>query len=246
MEQSTMQFQALPSTLRRASLVLAALSLAACASGGIPDKTATRPGGAGTGSAGGSRNADQIALAADLASHGYRTNSPLSLVAAAQILIDNPPAAFTATPAEGAAATGSKPGTPIQLDAQRLLTAAQNMARDNTNISALVSQLQQRASAGARGAIGGAKAGRYSVPAGATHTFTIDFYGNEVASVRIRGDGDTDLDCFVYNSSGQLVAVDNDGTDYCILDWYPRWAGSYRIVVRNLGSVYNVYQIITN
>lgn len=233
----------LSSTFRHATLVLTALSLAACASARIPEKTSPTAGG-GSGSP--NQPTDQIALAASLAAHGYRTNSPLSLMAAAQILMENPPGVFTATPDETVTPPATKPGPRVQLDPQRLLAAAQNLARDNSNITAVVSQLQERANAGSRGARGGAQAGSGIVVAGGTNTYHIEFYGKETASVRIRGDGDTDLDCYVYNSSGTLVALDNDRTDFCVLDWYPQYTGPYRIVIRNLGSVYNAYQIVTN
>lgn len=78
---------------------------------------------------------------------------------------------------------------------------------------------------------------------GQTHTFTAYVVAGVPAAVTIRGDGDTDLDLYVYNRFGQLVAADDDGTDLCIVRWVPASSGMVTIRVVNLGSVYNDYVI---
>lgn len=79
-----------------------------------------------------------------------------------------------------------------------------------------------------------------------TDVYTEYFRGGEVAVVVVCGDGDTDLDLFIYDRYGNLVASDTDSTDYCVVRFYPRWTAPYRIVIRNLGSVYNEYTLETN
>lgn len=96
------------------------------------------------------------------------------------------------------------------------------------------------------GAVGGAQIGDYIIKAQSTQTFNITFRGGEWASVIVEGDGDTDLDVYVYDSYGDIVASDTDITDYCVVRWFPRRTGTYRIVVRNLGSVWNLYTLLTN
>jgi hypothetical protein len=59
----------------------------------------------------------------------------------------------------------------------------------------------------------------------------------------VDGDGDTDLDCYVYDQSGQLLAKDDDGTDYCILDFHRRRGGNVDVRIVNLGSVWNRYAL---
>ena len=76
-----------------------------------------------------------------------------------------------------------------------------------------------------------------------THTFTAYVVAGVPAAVTINGDEDTDLDLFVYNRFGQLVAVDDDDTDYCVVRWVPATSGMVTIRVVNLGSVYNDYFI---
>ena len=62
----------------------------------------------------------------------------------------------------------------------------------------------------------------------------------------VDGDGDTDLDIFIYDQNGYLVAYDDDYSDYCVASWRPRWSGVYRVVIVNHGRVYNRYRLSTN
>ena len=61
--------------------------------------------------------------------------------------------------------------------------------------------------------------------------------------VVVRGDGDTDLDCFVYDRFGTSLGRDIDYTDFCVVDFYQPASGYITIRIRNLGSVYNEYDI---
>jgi len=59
--------------------------------------------------------------------------------------------------------------------------------------------------------------------------------------VVVAGDGDTDLDLYVYDAvTGQLLGSDDDDTDYCVVRGY---SSSGRLVIRitNRGSVWNRY-----
>src|SRR5689334_19047666 len=92
----------------------------------------------------------------------------------------------------------------------------------------------------------GANAGFADVSARSTDVYAIPFAGGEPALVTVRGDGDTDLDLYVYDENGNLICSDTDYTDQLICSWSPRWTGMFRIEVRNLGNVYNRYQVRTN
>ena len=78
---------------------------------------------------------------------------------------------------------------------------------------------------------------------GRTHTYTAYVVAGVPAAVTINGDGDTDLDLYVFNRFGRLVAVDNDDSDYCVVRWVPATSGMVTIRVDNLGSVFNDYVI---
>jgi hypothetical protein len=78
-----------------------------------------------------------------------------------------------------------------------------------------------------------------TVRAFATNQHTL--YVGDETRVIVRGDGDTDLDCWLYNPAGRLVSSDTDSTDICVLD-APDY-GTHRLVIHNLGDVYNNYVI---
>ena len=77
-------------------------------------------------------------------------------------------------------------------------------------------------------------------------SYDISFYGGETASVLIEGDGDTDLDFYVYDRYGNLITSDTDGTDLCVLRFTPFWTDAFRIVIVNRGPVYNRYSLATD
>jgi len=88
--------------------------------------------------------------------------------------------------------------------------------------------------------------GIYRIAANSNRTFTATFAGGEIATVAVVGDGDTDLDLYVYNENGNLVGKDDGPKDDCIVTWTPRWTGRFTIKVVNRGNVYNDCLMLTN
>ncbi len=72
------------------------------------------------------------------------------------------------------------------------------------------------------------------------------FRSGEMAEVAIHGDGDTDLDVFVYDMNGRLIVQGVGLTDREQVRWFVPATGTYRIVVRNLGNVWNRFGLATN
>ena len=91
--------------------------------------------------------------------------------------------------------------------------------------------------------VGAPKYDVHVVAAYSTDTFYVTFRGYEDAAVIISGDGDTDLDLYVYDANGNLIDADTDGSDDCVVRFMPYRTGTFRIEVRNLGRVYNRYEI---
>ena len=77
----------------------------------------------------------------------------------------------------------------------------------------------------------------------ATDVYEHIFYAGETAFIYIIGDGDTDLDLFVYDENGNLVDSDTDEKDTCLCTFKPKWTGKFTVKVKNLGKVYNEYEI---
>jgi len=96
------------------------------------------------------------------------------------------------------------------------------------------------------GALDGPQGGFSHVNAGDSKTYVFVFRGDELALISVSGDGDTDLDCYLYDQNGREVDRDDDNTDQCRLSVRPRWTGVFRLIIRNRGSVYNDFEIVTN
>ena len=84
------------------------------------------------------------------------------------------------------------------------------------------------------------------VEANTTDVFKRTFFGGESATVSVIGDGDTDLDVYVYDENNNLIAKDDGPTDNCFVRWTPKWTGKFTIRVVNRGRVFNRYRIATN
>ena len=84
------------------------------------------------------------------------------------------------------------------------------------------------------------------VNANATTYYYVEFSRGRLAEVFVVGDGDTDLDLYIYDENGNLIDSDIDLTDVCLCEWYPEWTGTFRIEVINLGNVYNIFDLETN
>ena len=84
------------------------------------------------------------------------------------------------------------------------------------------------------------------VRAHATDVYHVVFRRGQQAHVGISGDGDTDLDLFIYDENSNLICSRTGPTDDEDCYFNPRWTGPFTIKVRNLGGVYNEYMLLTN
>jgi hypothetical protein len=126
-----------------------------------------------------------------------------------------------------------------------LFSLAEEYAGANQELLALVADAKQRDYT-PRGARGGAIIHYDRVRARRTDVYQIVFRGRELAEICVVGDGDTDLDLYVYDEGGNLLCSDTDYTDRNYCSWTPRWTGSFEIEIENLGGVYNDYRLVTN
>src|SRR5262249_5594353 len=97
-----------------------------------------------------------------------------------------------------------------------------------------------------RGAVGGPTWHADITGARATDSYRVMFRKMEPAIVQVSCDGDTDLDCWVYDESGNIIDSDTGPSDDCSLRWTPAWTGPFRIKIKNFGREANLYTVITN
>jgi hypothetical protein len=94
--------------------------------------------------------------------------------------------------------------------------------------------------------VGGMKHRTTTVSGLSSDTFQVTFQGSQLAMITVSGDGDSDLDVYVYDELGNLIASDEDGSDQCLVAFTPRWTGRFTIRVVNRGLLPNLYTIIAS
>lgn len=196
-----------------------------------------------------SQSADQIEkihLAYAIAKYGRATKSPDAMLVAAKILLELPAKKMEIEKqTEGGEGTLDTKKESGEATAAQFLKDARAFAKGDKNILARIREIEKTAPDD-RGAYGGPKRSQTRVRARATDIFPISFRGGEQAVISVSGDGDTDLDLFVFDQKGNLIASATDGTDDCIVRFYPLRSGLFIVRVKNLGGVYNRYVLATN
>ena len=189
-----------------------------------------------------------LRLATDLVKYGYAQQSALPLVQALQIINENPTQPLKAeregekadlTQAEG------KSGQ-VSLDYEKILADAKVFAEGDETLIKLIAQIEEDGKSSHRGAVNGPSKHYDSVNGNSTDTYQVSFIADYLAEIVVSGDGDTDLDLYVYDSNGNLIAKDEDYTDDCYVRWVPKWTGRFIVKIVNRGPVYNRYVILTN
>jgi hypothetical protein len=204
----------------------------------------------------------QLTMANDLFEEGYRTSSPLALVAAAEILrkLKDDPRPVKAEPTvEGprpAPGTEEKPAefnpkdqSVVYLAEAASMTKRMVRAREMTEEEAAAVQTLARQVGNIpikRGARGGPQQRSGFLAPGATHLYRIDFDGLGTEYVRVFGSGKTILKVSITNSRGVLRGVDtgtNPGGT-----WSPDGPGNevYTIRIANIGNAGTTYRLMTN
>lgn len=191
-----------------------------------------------------------IRTAIDLALYGREVESASALIEAADILASTPTIALDAKVEAGEenADETAKVAKEAPTAAQ-LLAEARELAGEDATLIAMIEKVETKLTAvaeGTRGAIGGPKYDNSTVSAHSYKLYTQQFYGGSFAEVAVIGDGDTDLDLYIYDENDNLITSDTDYTDRCYVSFQPRWTGYFSIKIVNRGNVYNRYSIATN
>lgn len=189
-----------------------------------------------------------VRLANDLLRYGYANKSTLALIDALQIFSENPTQPLNTT-REGSEVDKSKTDgkkAKVSFDYDTVLADAKKFADGDENLLALIDNIDAEAKGAQRGAVNGPSRHYDAVNGNSIDTYQISFIANLLAEILVSGDGDTDLDLYVYDSNGNLIASDTDYTDDCYVCWVPAWTGRFIVKIVNRGPVYNNYVILTN
>jgi hypothetical protein len=187
-------------------------------------------------------------LANQLAAYGRKAENPMALLTAAQIMKNTPTQdekREKKTEGKAAAEKGTKAG---ELSTPESLLAEAAKLAEGKGMEQVVALIDKESKVkGTRGAVGGPKRTIDKVAAGRTDQFMIAFRGQELAQVGLKGDGDCDLDLYVYDESGNLIKSSTRSGDAEIAEWVPAWTGTFAIRVDNKRcGVYANYLLLTN
>lgn len=184
------------------------------------------------------------ALAGQLVAYGDQAKDPLALIVAAKILKSSDPQPTDLKKDGDAVPKDAKKEGDNKHEAGAILARAKALAAGRQDLLALATDVEAMTAKGATQGAGRIHWDR--VAARRTDMYDITFRGGESAIVYIEGDGDTDLDLYVYDENGNLICDDTDYTDRLLCSWNPRWTGPFRIKVENHGNIWNEYGLVTN
>jgi len=189
----------------------------------------------------------QLLLAGQLVDYGMAKRDPIPLITAAKITkgIEIEESNHKAeTTQDGAAGTAKKTAGPAKpKTSDEILAIAREYAGGKAEVLAMITDVEEEDS---RGRTRGPGRICTKVNSRSSDTYKIKFRGEEQAIIGVRGDGDTDLDLFVYDENNNRICSDTDGTDRMVCAWTPAWTGKFKVKVKNLGSVFNRYCLLTN
>lgn len=188
---------------------------------------------------------EDVALANHLARFGMINQRPEALVLAADILLQAGAQELDVEKEHRGEGDDEQPAEGEgEITPSRLVALAREMAEPGSAALQMIENLEERPVE--RGARGGPRTANDCVLARSTDLYTITFRGGEDAVVSVIGDGDTDLDVYVYDENGHLLVSDRGYSDRALVAWRPIWTGPFLIEIRNLGLVYNCYGLATN
>lgn len=76
-------------------------------------------------------------------------------------------------------------------------------------------------------------------------TFWESFVGGANGGVTIIGDGNADLDLYIYDQNGNTICTSTSAGSYEYCAFNPKWTGPFKIVVKNQGLYSSNYRITT-
>lgn len=187
-----------------------------------------------------------LKLANDLIRYGYAQQNALPLIQALEIMAETPTQALGTDKEKSTTTKTTSKEDKVSFDYAKVLADAKEFADGDEHLLALISKVEATKAGSNRGAVGGPRRSVDVVYGRSTDTYQINFVAGYLAEVAVSGDGDTDLDLYVYDSNGNLIARDADYSDDCYVSWVPRWTGRFIIKVVNRGPISNRYVIMTN
>lgn len=188
-----------------------------------------------------SEGMEHLALARQLMNYGYDFNDPVSLLLAAKLFLEWSPAVFS--PISGKMKSGEEAAKAEGVNVDKLIADAKKMGGNDPAVTSMAKDLE---AVGSKGVVGGPVAGTYTLAGQDYVVFELEYRGDELAEVGVLGDGNADLDLFVFDRRMNPFLQDESPNYICYLSWYPRRTEVYYVVVYNRGTASSSFIIGTN
>lgn len=189
-----------------------------------------------------SETVDMLSMANQLVKYGYQTKTALPLIQAVQIYkkLNVKEEAREKTTEGGTTASESlTKNQVVSFDEAKILSDATKFAAGNKNLLSLIDDAKKATRSPVQGTI----VHHDCVNSGSTDVYRLTCRGGESTTIYVEGDGDTDLDLYVYDTNGNLIAYDNDGTDRCLVSFVVYRTQTFVVRIKNRGRVYNCYTV---
>lgn len=194
------------------------------------------------------RTLADLQMGYSIARYAYEHQSAPLLVEAANIVGNISLAALQYESMErsnNGSAIGNK-ASKMTFDAMTMLADAKKLAGKDASVVAKASEVERAISEKTKRSVDGPYYHTDIIYGKSTDTYRVKFRGGESAEVLVSGDGDTDLDLYIYDANGNLIDKDVDYTDDCVCIWTPRRTGTFTIKIVNRGRISNRYVLATN
>lgn len=214
-------------------------------------------------------NTSLLVQAAQLAVEGESRKSPMLLLSAAELLLDLTPSQRTPE-AIAVSMDGDnqrQPSTLPPLTVDGLIQRAVEISAKDPELAKAVETVALKLQSGDRGIV--ARQGKdlprkkikdvtfcvlnvkkeyRRLEPGQSYTANNVIYeASKPAIALVVGDGDGDLDLWVYDdNSDNLIGRDTDSKSVCLVQWTPRYEGPFRIIVKNVGKQWEQFYVLAN
>jgi len=192
----------------------------------------------------------KLAGAYTLIEYGREEKFPLALLTAAEIIGTSQVVEDTQIPLRENTPSAQEDISPVQQEPYDLIEEAVIMSGNDPHVTALSDMIKEKIeeyqanpdSKGTHGAV----TGHSLLPPYESEKWYIPCYPGEASTIEIIGDGNTNLDIFVYDKCNTLVASDSNKSDKCSVTWIPKWKEKFQAEVVNMNDKNNNYVIIYN
>jgi hypothetical protein len=187
-----------------------------------------------------------LKLASELTLYGYKNNAVLPLIQAADLYLSVNTKELKAEAREKGEGKETSKKEKVSFDVNKILADAKELATleaDETLYLTLIANLEKKAKDQTRSPINGVSKTYERVQAHAKDTYTVRFNAYQYSYIEVYGDGDTDLDLFVYDNNGNLLASDTRAAYNASVWIYANCTCPFKVVVKNNGNVHNNYML---